>query len=441
MKKTRAELELEAQAIGLDLSYMPEPVILNIFECGEEKWQKSMSEGIGSSGASAAVGKSPYKTATEVAMEKSYGRSKPIADGDPDKQFMLDSGHQMEVAILKWYAAKIGYVCALTDPSNPSTSDILDVSEITPEMWDAWEGKGVVCVDHARYAHPNYPFMFTDMDGVVYPPNRSDMWVAECKTSSAETKDFKWNWRSGVWGEPNVTIGNLGYIDQARHHMCVANADRCDIICANGFNAANIAVITVYRDMEEEKKLIEAEGKLWEQVEEGEIPSFTTISDRSYENIAYILTPPEEERVPEPIVLPESNRAIVNEVFSLQSEIDQLKGEITRKQERMNALYVSLIKEMGEHSIATMPSATEGKEIRLELKATYSTRLDEDKFKLTDPEGYKEYDKLLKKLKKDYEDSKDQIVKPLKEQYPKICGGDAKFSVKEKKVTAPKKGA
>ena len=387
IRKSRAELEKDAMALGLSLSYMPEPVITNIFSVGEEEWQKTMREGIGSSGAAAAIGKSQYKTATEVALEKAYGKSKPIGT-TPDKQFMLDCGHQMEVAILKWYAASLGYVVALSDPRNPSTSDIKDVTEITEKEWTEWEGQGIVCVDHARYRHPEFPFMFTDMDGVIFTPER-EMYVAECKTNSSSESEYKWNWRSGVWGEPNVSVGNIGYIDQARHHMAVANADRCDIIVANGFNASNIVIVTVFRDMQEEKKLIDSEAALWKLVEDGKVPSFTTISDRTYENISYIIAP--EDTREDAITFPEANRSIIKEIFQLESEIDDIEKKINSREERINALKVELIKNMGDHTLAVMPGFSEGKEIKLEIKRRQTTTFDRKRFELENPDKASAY--------------------------------------------------
>ena len=403
-KKSRKELELEAKALGMDLSYMPEVVVPNIFLMGEDDWKESMKSGIGSSGAAAAVGKSPYKTQAEVALEKAYGKTKPIAD-DPDTAYRLNSGHMQEVPLLKWYAASLGYVVALTDPRNPSTSDIKDITEITQEEWKAWEGKGVVCVDHARYRHPYYPFMFVDMDGVCFTPER-EMYVLECKT--ADSKEFKWKWNSGVW--PNASVGNSGYIDQARQHMCVSNADRCDIIAACSFNAADNVIVTIYRDMAEEKALIESEASLWKKVEDGIIPNFTMLSDRSYENVSYIMMPQELDETP--MTLPEANRSIVKEIFELDAQIKAKESEIEEKENRINALKVSLLSNMAGHSIATMAGFNDGYEIKLEIKSRSTTTIDSKRFKLEEPE--------------------------LASKYMKTSVSDPKLSVKETKIKAKK---
>ena len=403
-KKTRKELETEAQALGMDLSYFPEVVIPNIFKIGEEEWQKTMKDGIGSSGAAAAIGKSPYKTPLEVALEKSYGKSKPIGS-DPDTEYRLSSGHHQEVPLLKWYAASLGYVVALTDPRNPSTSDIKDVTEITKEEWNEWKGRGIVCVDHARYRHPDYPFMFTDMDGVCFTPE-GEMYVLECKT--ADSKDFKWKWNSGVW--PNASVGNSGYIDQARQHMCVANADRCDIIAACGFNAADNVIVTIYRDMKEEKNLIDKEAELWKKVEDGVVPSFTTLSDRSYENVSYIITPESLDETP--LQIPEANRSIIKEIFELDAEIKSKEAEIEERENRINALKASLITQMQGHSLGIMAGFNDGYEVKLELKSRTTTTIDSKRFKLEEPE--------------------------IAERFLKTTTGDPKLTVKETKIKAKK---
>jgi len=401
-KKSREELCLEAKELGLDLSYMPKVVIPNIFKIGEEEWKATMRNGIGSSGAAAALGKNPYKTAAEVVLEKAWGKSMPIGS-DANTQYRLDSGHMQEEPLLKWYARQLGYEVALIDPNNPSTSGIKDVSEITIEEWEKWEGKGVIAVNHARYCHPNYPFIFTDMDGVCYPPNR-EMYVIECKT--ADSKEFKWKWHSGVWGESNVSVGNLGYIDQARQHMCVANVDRCDIVAGCDFNGENNVVVTIYRNMAEEKKLIDGEAKIWEQVEKGITPTFTTISNRSYENVAYIITP--EELSEEPITLAGLYKDTVDEILQLENQIKELEEEITKKEERINANKLALIQAMEGHSLATCQSDRDGYEVKLEISQRTTTTIDSKKFRLEEPE--------------------------LASMYSKTTVGDKKLSVKEVKA-------
>lgn len=405
LRKSREELAMDAKALGMDLSYMPEILVENIFKMGQKDWELSMKNGIGSSSACAAIGKSPYKTAAEVALEKAYGKVKPLPD-DPETQYRLNSGHMQEVPLLKWYAACLGYVVALTDPENPATSDIKDVTEITQKEWDAWEGKGVVCVDHARYRHPQYPFMFIDMDGVCFTPER-EMYVLECKT--ADAGEFKWNWKSGVWGDGKASVGNLGYIDQARQHMCVSNSDRVDIIAACDFNANNNVIVTIYRDMAEEKKLIDAECKLWNQVETGEIPSFTMLSDRSYDNIAYIITP--EVLSDEPIAVDEKYRSVIGEIMKLQKENDDLKASMDKNDERVNTLKIDLLQYMGSHALAIMPSV-DGYEYRLEIKSRVTNTFDSKRFKLEHPD--------------------------IAAGYNKTTVGDKKLSIKESKIKKAK---
>ena len=357
----REKLEAEAKALGMRLDYEPVVLIKNIFECGEKEWIKSMANGIGSSSTAVAMGRSKYKTPAELVLEKVTGKGLPMPD-DPATQYRLASGHHQETALLKWYANVIGYEVALVDPENPSTSEVKDVSEITEEEWKAWEGKGVVCVDHARYGHPLYPWIFTDPDGVCYPPSRK-RYAIEFKT--ADSREFKFQWKSGIY--PEGQVGNPGYIEQARKHMATLNVDRCDIVAACDFNADNNVVVTVYRDMAAEKTLIEAEQKVWKQVESGIIPEFTTLTDKSYANIATMLTP--DNLSEDAYVVEEKYRSVVEEIFQLKEEKKELMKKCESIDERVNALNVSLISAMEGHAHATMPSLKEGKEIYFELGA------------------------------------------------------------------------
>ena len=405
--KRREQLEKQAKALDMDLNYEQKVLIPNIFECGETEWIKSMKNGIGSSSAAVALGRSQYKTPSEIVLEKVTGKGLPM-DDDPVTQYRLDSGHQQEAAILKWYANTIGYEIALVDPENPSTSEVKDVSEITEEEWAAWEGKGVVCVDHARYAHPLYPWIFTDPDGICYPPNRAKKYCIECKTG--DSREFAFKWKTGIY--PDGKVGNPGYVCQARHHMAVLNVDRCDVVAACDFNAANIVVVTIYRDMEEEKKLIEGETKIWKSVEAGEIPEFSSLSDDSYSNVATMLSP--DRLSEEEYELSEEYRDTIEEIFKLQGEKKDLQARIKALDERVNALNVSIIPAMEGHAHATMPSCFEGKTIYLELGNVSRKTFNKDKLKLENPEIFYLYEE----------------VKELPEK---------KLSIKEKKTVKKKK--
>lgn len=380
-EKTREELEIEAQKVGLTLSYTPVVVIPDIMELGEKNWQETMKEGIGSSGAAAAIGKSPYKTAVETALEKIYGCSKPIGT-DPDAQYRLDSGHMQETPLLKWYARKLGYEIALVDPSNPSTSEIQDISKIPQETLERLrrEGKGMVCVDRARYAHPDYPFLFTDMDGVCIKPD-GEVYVLECKTAKAD--EYKWNWHSGVWGMPMTSVGNPGYIDQARQHMAVSNSLRCDIIANCGFTADSIVVVTVFRDMEEERKLIDGEEKLWNDVINKRVPVFTSLSDRSYENVEYILTKEKENE--ELWEMNGESAPAVTELLETTQKIEGYKALMEKEEERANALKAKILSLMGDHQNAIYRKPEMGEEILFSVSSRKTTTFNRKKYEMEHP--------------------------------------------------------
>lgn len=382
----REKLEADAKALGMSLDYEPVKLIDNIFACGEEEWIKSMAKGIGSSATAVAMGRTKYKTPAELVLEKVTGKGLPISD-DPTTQYRLSSGHHQETALLKWYANVIGYEVALVDPLNPSTSEVKDVSEITDEEWAMWEGKGVVCVDHARYGHPLYPFLFTDPDAVCYPPSR-ERYALEFKTG--DSREFKFKWKTGIY--PDGMVGNPGYIEQAREHMAVLNVNRCDVVAGCDFNADNNVVVTVYRDMAKEKDLIDACAKVWKNVETGIIPEFTTLSDTSYANVATMLTP--ENLSEEDFVVSEEYRDTIEEIFSLKEQKKELMDKCNSIEERINALNVSLISALEGHAHATMPSMIEGKTIYFELGSVSRKTFNKDKLKLEDPETFARYSEV-----------------------------------------------
>lgn len=77
IRKSKEELINEAESLGLgDLSYMPEPVLLDIMESGEAEWHKARKMGIGGSDAGAVMGYNHYVTPAEVALSKLSNKQK-----------------------------------------------------------------------------------------------------------------------------------------------------------------------------------------------------------------------------------------------------------------------------------------------------------------------------------------------------------------------------
>lgn len=402
VQKTMEELREDAQKFNYDLDYIPETLIENIYEAGEAEWQRSMRQGIGSSSAGAAIGHNEYKSRTEVILEKARGRAKPIgaAAGDYKMQYILDCGHMMEAALLKWYAYNLGYVCALVDPRNPSTSEIKDVSEITQAEWNAWKGKGVIATDRSRKCHPNYPFMYTDMDGIAFYPEDDfgvrEMYVVECKTSQAD--GFIYDWKTGVW--PDARVKHVYYIDQARQHMAVANCNRCDIIAACDFNSDHIQVVTVYRDIAQEVNLINQEKKLWDDYQKGIIPSYSGLSKSSYENMVYIMS--EDLTEEKPLDIGDKAQEKLSKYFKTKNQMDEFYSKAEELQEECNRLATELIPLMQGHKevIADNIEGDNERMVKIKLEEKYSSSGSTERMKLADPEGYAYCNKLQDEYKK-----------------------------------------
>ena len=212
---------------GIELRYQPNVIAENIEAITEEQWLNNRKTGIGGSDAGTIMGESHFMTRSELLYQKRGSKIKEIITAK--KQFMFDFGHAAEPALLSYYSAKT---------------------------------ENEIFVDRRQVRHSIYPFMLADSDGFAIDKDTGETILLECKTSDYNNR---YGWKSGVFGY-DAKIGNLAYLWQARHYMSVWNVNRCDIIIAFGNNADDICIVTINRDLDQEKFLIEEEAKFWQLV-------------------------------------------------------------------------------------------------------------------------------------------------------------------------------
>ena len=230
--------ELEKMADG----YIPYVVSDHLEQDDHEKWLLQRRNGIGGSDAGAIIGADKYSTSSYKAVSKLRPADIPDMPVDAQKQYTFDIGHAVEAPILLYYMRITGYR---------------------------------IFVDRRTFQHPKYPFMFVDTDCFALTSN-GELIGIECKSFGEMAKA---KWKGGVYGVANQDgsipmVGNEGYIWQTRHSMAIMNLNRWDIV-ANYLdnNTSNYCIVTVYRDFEEEARLINAEMKFYESIRKGIIPT------------------------------------------------------------------------------------------------------------------------------------------------------------------------
>ena len=387
-KKSKEKLVEEAKLLGLgDLNYMPEPVLYDIIEAGEKKWHEARKMGIGGSDAGAVMGYNHYVTPAEVALSKISDKQK--SPSTAESQYRLDCGHDMESTIVKLYARKMGFYIPLEDEKNPSLSGIKKITDITQKEWDEHKAQGIVCVDRAQYRHPLHQHMLGDCDAIAITPDGEKIGL-EVKTYDYRYKD---SWKSGVYdGTPKGgVVKNPEYAIQVAHYMSVLNLNRFDLLANCGTNPDDLTVVTFYRDLELEKKIIAKEEEFWNNLQKGIIPTSSRLSDISFERSVDLVTDNELEE--EAITLPKTLIDNITEMAEINNKIAAKNEELKMLEERKNALTLPIIQHLDSHQKGYIDIDSDY-QYEINYKGTKRESIDTSKLKIAVPEIYEAYKKI-----------------------------------------------
>lgn len=175
-----------------------------------EEWLKYRTKGIGGSDVSIIAGINPFKSVHQLWLEKT-GQIEPEQTESEPAHF----GTLLEPIVRKEFTRRTSIK---------------------------------VRQKHMLLQSSENPFMFADLDGVIY--ENGEMCIFEAKTASAYKKEV---WEEGVPAE---------YILQVQHYMAVTGAKKTYIAALVGGNLFYCRVIE--RDEELIKKIISMERYFWE---------------------------------------------------------------------------------------------------------------------------------------------------------------------------------
>ncbi len=209
----------------MNTDYEPK-VLVDCNDINRNEWLDIRKKGVGGSDVAAIFGVSPFKTTRDLYYEK-LGET---TDNVSSNWIQLEYGNALEDLVGKVFSSKTDFK---------------------------------IEKDTNMYVHPNYDFMFANIDFVAYN-DKGEKCILECKTTNFFNRD---TWANGV---------PFHYELQCRHYMAVLNIDVCYIACLWDNNEDSFTYYRIDRDLEFEEEIIKKESFFWyEYVWSGIEPAFT----------------------------------------------------------------------------------------------------------------------------------------------------------------------
>jgi predicted phage-related endonuclease len=295
------------ERVGLEAS-LPNKIV-DIETLDHDEWLSYRRNGIGGSDAGVIMGVNHWSDTENLYRDKK-GLNAPETI-DYKKQAMFDMGHLAEDVIGRIVEGKMHFN---------------------------------VFKDNNMYQHSAYPWMLADCDLFAYDLEGCKVGI-ECKYINPD--DLKMKWHSGVYGK-DAKVGNLSYLVQCRHYMCVMNLDRWYLCVWGGNNADDIVIIRVDRDYEFERELVIAEDKAWHDIENDIVPEVTSKSDMAFEKIKNSYEFDAESKDYEQLSTDLAKKA--EKYIELTDEISAYTSEIKSLKEQRTALQVDFLDAMKDKS-------------------------------------------------------------------------------------------
>jgi putative phage-type endonuclease len=198
-----------------------------------QDFAQKRQESLGGSDIGAILGLSPYRTATDVWLEKT-GKTLNSSDALP-----LRFGQFAESFVANEYCRTTGH--ALIDP---------------PGM----------------YTHAEYPFLTGHIDRLIVTDNEttSAYKVLECKTAHP--------FKQSEWGQLGSDEVPMSYLVQCLWYLMITNLDQADIAVL--FGNTDFRIYNIHRDMAIEQELLERATYFWsEYVQKDQPPPHRTLKD------------------------------------------------------------------------------------------------------------------------------------------------------------------
>ena len=288
-----------------------------------EQWLKLRRNGIGGSDASVVMGKNPWRSIQQLWEDKT-GKT-PVQENSNEYTYW---GNVMEGIIRKEFMNRTG----------------LKVRQ-----------------KHFMMFHPQFQFMFADVDGIV-TDERGEKCIFEAKTVS--------QYREEEWRDGKIPVE---YMMQVQHYLAVCGMQKAYIAALIGGN--HFIYHTILRDEGMIAELVHAEKQFWDYNVKCDIRPEIDDSSATKD----FLDKKYRDSVKDSVKLDRSLEAVLKQYQEVESQLKDME-------QKKNGLSNQLKAALGEHEEGRLENGQIVRWKRIEKKL-----VDAKKLKAEQPEIYKQY--------------------------------------------------
>ena len=298
-------------------------IMVSTKDLTREQWLKLRRKGIGGSDASVVIGKNPWRSIQQLWEDKT-GKT-PVQETSNEYTYW---GNVMEGIIRKEFMNRTG----------------LKVRQ-----------------KHFMMFHPQFQFMFADVDGIV-TDERGEKCIFEAKTVS--------QYREEEWRDGKIPVE---YMMQVQHYLAVCEMQKAYIAALIGGN--HFIYHTILRDEGMIAELVHAEKQFWNYNVKCDIRPEIDDSSATKD----FLDKKYRDSVKDSVKLDRSLEAVLKQYQEVESQLKDME-------QKKNGLSNQLKAALGEHEEGRLENGQIVRWKRIEKKL-----VDAKKLKAEQPEIYKQY--------------------------------------------------
>lgn len=298
-------------------------IMVSTKDLTREQWLKLRRKGIGGSDASVVMGKNPWRSIQQLWEDKT-GKT-PVQENSNEYTYW---GNVMEGIIRKEFMNRTG----------------LKVRQ-----------------KHFMMFHPQFQFMFADVDGIV-TDERGEKCIFEAKTVS--------QYREEEWRDGKIPVE---YMMQVQHYLAVCEMQKAYIAALIGGN--HFIYHTILRDEGMIAELVHAEKQFWNYNVKCDIRPEIDDSSATKD----FLDKKYRDSVKDSVKLDRSLEAVLKQYQEVESQLKDME-------QKKNGLSNQLKAALGEHEEGRLENGQIVRWKRIEKKL-----VDAKKLKAEQPEIYKQY--------------------------------------------------
>ena len=308
--------------------------------CREHGSRGDIEYTVGGSDVATIFGLSPWTTPLELWMQKK-GRMKPTPKSNAGQ---LAMGHLLEPVAAHFYAEKTG---------------------------------NVVTDDTHLYQHADFPYALANFDRRYIRKTDGQPGILECKSCTYHKAD---DWKDGAYP--------LYYEMQLRFYMAVADVEYGAFSALWGNNPdCDMAMPEITRDREREDLIFERLDEWIWSLRHDKPPTMADVKPKlALESLARIYGV-SQKSLPT-IEFPLKHEKALRQIAGLQSDNAELRAQIKRNEEAIEAHSVRIAELMREHEHGVLETATD--KLLVDFVTRTTRRVNSDFLKKEHPDIYRE---------------------------------------------------